>query len=229
MVNMKISLITISFTLLISAAIFAGTVKGHVKAQPRPEVMEDIQEGKYENRKYKFLERINYDELKDFVVYVDQPMGNADQTLAKTVQVVIQKDGTFKPHVLPVVVGTTVEWPNSDDIFHNVFSMSEAKPFDLGFYKSHELKRVTFDKPGRVDIFCSIHTRMSCIVLVLENPFFATTDKNGNYKIPNLPAGNYRLKAWHERLPSQIRNVNVPVNGEISEDFVLSVTGLPTY
>ena len=136
---------------------------------------------------------------------------------------------TFKPHVLPVMVGTTVEWPNNDDIFHNVFSMSEAKPFDLGFYKSHELKRVTFDKPGRVDIFCSIHTRMSCIVLVLENPFFAATDKNGNYTIPNLPAGTYRLKAWHERLPSQIKDVNVPVNGEIPQDFVLSVTGLPQY
>ncbi len=215
--------------LLISCSVFAGTIKGNVKAQPRPEAMEDVQEGKYENRKYKFLDRINYDELKDFVVYVNQPIPDTVQLSPKTLQVVIQKDGTFKPHVLPVMVGTTVEWPNNDDIFHNVFSMSEAKPFDLGFYKSHELKRVTFDKPGRVDIFCSIHTRMSCIVLVLENPFFAATDKNGNYTIPNLPAGTYRLKAWHERLPSQIKDVNVPVNGEIPQDFVLSVTGLPQY
>lgn len=226
---MKILLTAISLTVLISSGVFAGTIKGHVKAQARPEVVKDIEEGKYENRKYKFLERINYDELKDFVVYVDQPMLNSVQPPPKSVQVIIQKDGTFKPHVLPIMVGTTVEWPNNDDIYHNVFSMSEAKPFDLGFYKSHELKRVTFDKPGRVDIFCSIHTRMSCIVLVLENPFFAATDKNGNYKIPNLPAGSYRLKAWHERLPSQIKDVNVPVAGEILEDFVLSVTGLPKY
>jgi hypothetical protein len=222
----------ISFTailLLLSSVLFAGTIKGNVKAQSRPEALEDVQAGKYENRKYKFLERINYDELKDFVVYVDQPMPNINQPPPKPMQVVIQKDGTFKPHVLPVMVGTTVEWPNNDDIFHNVFSMSEAKPFDLGFYKSHELKRVTFDKPGRVDIFCSIHTRMSCIVLVLENPFFAATDKNGNFKIPDVPAGTYRLKAWHERLPSQIMDVNVPVDGEISQDFVLTVTGLPKY
>jgi hypothetical protein len=224
---MKSSLIAIFF--LISCSVFAGTITGNVKAQPRPEAMEDVQAGKYENRKYKFLERVNYDELKDFVVYVDQPLPNKNLPPPKPVQVVIQKDGTFKPHVLPVMVGTTVEWPNNDDIFHNVFSMSEAKPFDLGFYKSHEIKRVTFDKPGRVDIFCSIHTRMSCIVLVLENQFFAATDKNGNYKIPDLPAGTYRLKAWHERLPSQIIDVNVPVNGEISQDFVLSVTGLPKY
>jgi plastocyanin len=226
---MQFSLIAILFGIFISFNLFAGTIKGNVKAQPRPEAMEDVQEGKYENRKYKFLERINYDELKDFVVYVDQPMPNTVQLPPKTLQVVIQKDGTFKPHVLPVMVGTTVEWPNNDDIFHNVFSMSEAKPFDLGFYKSHELKRVTFDKPGRVDIFCSIHTRMSCILLVLENPFFAATDKNGNYTIPNLPAGTYRLKAWHERLPSQMKDVNVPVDGEISQDFILTVTGLPQY
>lgn len=226
---MKIFVTVIFFVLLISSSVFAGTIKGNVKAAPRPEAMEDVQAGKYENRKYKFLERINYEQLKDFVVYVDQPIQNATQPPPKTLQVVIQKDGTFKPHVLPVVIGTTVEWPNNDDIFHNVFSMSEAKPFDLGFYKSHELKRVTFDKPGRVDIFCSIHTRMSCIVLVLENPFFAATDKNGNYTIPNLPAGTYRLKAWHERLPGQNKDVNVPVDGEISQDFVLTVTGLPKY
>ena len=215
--------------LLISCSVFAGTIKGHVKAEPRPEAMEDVESGKYENRKYKFLQRVNYDEMKDFVVYVDQPISNANQPPPKPVQIVIQKDGTFTPHVLPVMVGTTVEWPNNDDIFHNVFSMSEAKPFDLGFYKSHEVKRVTFDKPGRVDIFCSIHTRMSCIVLVLENPFFAVTDKNGTYEIPNLPAGTYKLKAWHERLPSQIKDVTVPVNGEISQDFILSVSGLPKY
>jgi plastocyanin len=224
---MKISFALICF--LISCAVFAGTIKGNVKAQLRPEAMEDVESGKYENRKYKFLERVNYDEMKDFIVYVDQPISNSNQPPPKPMQVVIQKDGTFKPHVLPVMVGTTVEWPNNDDIFHNVFSMSEAKPFDLGFYKSHEVKRVTFDKPGRVDIFCSIHTRMSCIVLVLENPFFAATDKNGNYEIQNLPAGTYRLKAWHERLPSQIMDVTVPVNGEISQDFVLTVTGLPKY
>jgi plastocyanin len=215
--------------LLISGSVFAGTIKGHVKAQPRPEAMEDVESGKYENRKYKFLERVNYDEMKDFVVYVDQPISNTNQPPPKPMQIVIQKDGTFRPHVLPVMVGTTVEWPNNDDIFHNVFSMSEAKPFDLGFYKSHEVKRVTFDKPGRVDIFCSIHTRMSCIVLVLENPFFAVTDKNGSYEIPNLPAGTYKVKAWHERLPSQIVDVTVPVNGEISQDFILSVSGLPKY
>ncbi len=107
--------------------------------------------------------------------------------------------------------------------------MSEPKPFDLGIYKSKEVKKVIFDKPGRVDVFCSIHTKMNCIVLVLENPFFASADKNGNFRIDNVPAGTYPLKAWHERLPAQTKNVTVAGTGETLVEFVLSVSGLPKY
>jgi plastocyanin len=195
--------------LFISPILSAGTIVGTVRAKPRPEVDEDIQTGKYESRKYKFIERLDYDALKEFVVYIDQPgLGVGGQSPAP-VHVIIQKDGTFKPHVLPVLIGTTVEWPNHDEIYHNVFSMSEPKPFDLGIYKSKELKKVTFDKPGRVDVFCSIHTNMSCNVHVLENPYFASTDKTGRYRITNVPPGTYPLKAWHERLPAQTRQVSV--------------------
>jgi len=88
---------------------------------------------------------------------------------------------------------------------------------------------VTFDKLGRVDVFCSIHTSMSCIVLVLENPYFASTDENGNYKIPNVPPGKYKLKAWHERLPADEREITVSTNGEVRVDFVLGIKNLPQY
>ncbi len=215
--------------LLCVGTLSAGTIRGRVRAQARPEVKEDIESGKYESRKYKFIERIDYDELKDFVVYIDQRGLGIDQPRERTLKVIIQKDGTFRPHVLPVLIGTTVEWPNNDDIYHNVFSMSEPKPFDLGIYKSKETKRVTFDKPGRVDVFCSIHTKMNCIVLVLENPFFASTDKNGNFAITNVPAGTYRLRAWHERLPTQVKDITVSDTGETTIEFVLGVTGLPKY
>jgi plastocyanin len=220
--------VAIACYLLCCGVLFAGTIRGRVRAEARPEIQEDIESGKYESRKYKFLERINYDELKDFIVYVDHP-GLASNQIPNTLKVIIQKDGTFRPHILPVLVGTTVEWPNNDEIYHNVFSMSEPKPFDLGIYKSNETKRVTFDKPGRVDVFCSIHTKMNCIVLVLENPFFAATDKSGNFTITNVPAGTYPLKAWHERLPSQVKNVTVTDTGEVTVEFVLGVAGLPKY
>ena len=215
--------------LLSSSYIYGGTIVGTVRAKARPEVDEDIQAGKYKSRRYKFIERIDYDALREFVVYIDQPGFGSGTTARTPVHVIIQKDGTFKPHVLPVLVGTTVEWPNHDEIFHNVFSMSEPKPFDLGIYKSNAIKKVTFDKPGRVDVFCSIHTKMSCVVLVLENPFFASTDKNGKFRINNVPAGTYSLKAWHERLPSEAKQVTVPSTGEVAVDFELTVSGLPKY
>ena len=104
-----------------------------------------------------------------------------------------------------------------------------AQPFDLGLYKAPEVKKVTFEKPGRVDVFCSIHSRMSCIVLVLENPYFASTNERGIYKIPNIPAGTYKLKAWHERLPSQTKEITISDDGTLKVDFTLGITNLPKY
>jgi len=206
----------------------AGTIVGIVRAEGKAGAEREPASGAYESRKFKFAEKVDYKELRDFVVYVDQPLGEKPVPPAKPLQVVVQKDATFTPHVLPVVVGTTVEWPNKDEIYHNAFSFSDAKPFDLGLYKE-QTKSVTFDKPGRVDIFCSIHTTMHCIVLVLENPFFASADAKGQYRIENVPAGTYRLKAWHERLPSAVKEVIVPEKGEVRVDFLLGIKGLPQY
>jgi hypothetical protein len=139
----RMFLVLLPVFLSAAAPLSAGTIVGHVRGQSRPEVKEDIDAGKYESRKYKFIERIDYDQLKDFVVYIDQPGLGSNYPAQPPVNVIIQKDGTFKPHVLPVLVGTTVEWPNNDEIYHNVFSMSEPKPFDLGIYKSKEIKKVT--------------------------------------------------------------------------------------
>jgi len=161
------------------------------------------------------------------VVSIDRVAQPASAT-APPRAVVAQRDGQFLPHVLPVVVGTDVEWANFDDIFHNVFSISDACGFDLGLYKRGEAaKTVRFDVPGRVDVFCSIHTKMSCVVLVLPNPWFARSDDRGRYIIKDVPAGTYRLKAWHERLPAQIKEVVVPEVGEVRIDFTLGLGQKP--
>ena len=128
---------------------------------------------------------------------------------------------------MPVMVGTKVEWPNHDEVFHNVFSVSEAKEFDLGLYKDPTIKDVTFDKPGRVDVFCSIHSQMNCVILVLKNPFFAATDNKGQFRIQNVPAGTYKVKAWHERLPGQTKEITVPAEGEVRVDFIVGVGNIP--
>jgi len=218
------------FALLLSLApLRAGTIMGTVRAEGKTEAAGAAKGGKYDSRKFKFVARVDYEELQDFVVFIDQVPTNTPAPPPKPLQVITQQDAVFRPHVLPVVKGTTVEWPNKDDIFHNVFSMSDAKPFDLGLYRDPEVKKVTFDKAGRVDVFCSIHSKMNCVVLVLENPWFAAADPKGHYRIEGVPAGKYRLKAWHKRVPAQTLEIVVPEQGEVRADFVLGIKNLPKY
>ena len=212
----------------------AGTIVGSVRAEGKPGADVEAQGGKYDSRQFKFAERVNYAEMHDFVVYIVGPVGDTPVAPPeKPVEIVTkrveQKGAMFTPHVVPVLKGTTVEWPNDDDILHNVFSVSETTAFDLGLYKKgdKETHRVRFDVPGRVDVFCSIHARMSCIVLVLENPYFASANDKGRYSIPNVPPGTYKLKAWHERMPSQIQEITVPETCEVKVDFVLGIKNLP--
>lgn len=211
--------------LLIASAVSAkaGDITGTVVARGREEAAGGGD--KYASRKFKFVERVEYEELRDFVISIEGAVP-APAPAGKP-PVITQKGAVFSPRILPVAVGTTVEWPNDDDIFHNVFSISEAKEFDLGLYKHPEAKRVTFDRPGRVDILCSIHTQMSAVVLVLENPFFAKSDDTGRYAIRGLPPGEYTVRAWHERLPSVRRKVTVGATGEVRLDFVLGPGGAP--
>lgn len=205
----------------------AGTITGLVHAEGKEVPAPQGAGGKYDSRKYKFAERINYAELRDFVVYIDGPA--AEKPAKPVIKMITQKGVTFNPRVTPIMAGTIIEWPNQDEIYHNVFSISEAKQFDLELYKSPEIKRVPFDKPGRVDVFCSIHTTMNCIILVLENPWFALSDANGRYSITNVPPGTYKLKAWHERLPIVTKEVVVPASGDLKVDITLGITNLPKY
>ncbi|HEX5221492.1 MAG TPA: carboxypeptidase regulatory-like domain-containing protein [Verrucomicrobiae bacterium] len=226
----------IATIILIFAVLVAhsGEIRGTVRAEGKPELAGEAAGGKYDSRKYKFVERVNYAELRNFVVYIEGPLTNSAAATNATARVdtkrVNQEKANFTPAVLPIEVGTTVEWPNNDDIFHNVFSMSDAKQFDLGLYKGNpKEKRVTFDKPGRVEVFCSIHANMHCVVLVLENPFYAVTDSEGRYVIRNVPAGTYKLKAWHERLPAQVQEITVAAEGEVKANFTLGINNLPKY
>lgn len=219
---------------MVGTAGWAGTIVGNVRAEGKTGVDNNAMSGPYASRKYKFVERVDYSVMHDFVVYLEGPAGSAGLPSTNVVTVetkkVAQQGAVFLPHIMPVLVGTTVEWPNDDDIYHNVFSMSDAKRFDLGLYKGNPPnKRVTFDQPGRVDVFCSIHENMHCIILVLENPYFATTDGDGHYRISDVPPGTYKLKAWHERLPAEEREITVPTNGEVKMDFVLGIKNLPQY
>ena len=130
------------------------------------------------------------------VVYLEGDF-HAQQTPGKSPAQVAQKNIAFAPDLLPILVGSTVEFPNMDETYHNVFSYSKTKRFDLGrFRKDEKPTTVVFDKPGAVTIHCEIHERMRGTILVLETPHFQKTDTAGKYRLEHLPAGSYVLKAW---------------------------------
>ena len=139
------------------------------------------------------------DQRRNIVVYIERVPDAV--TPAPAEHATLRQHGErFAPHVLPVVRGTTVDFPNDDALFHNVFSLSRAKDFDLGRYPRGASRSVTFDRAGVVQVFCHIHSDMSAVVLVLDNPYFAVPDAEGRYSIPRLPPGDYTIVAWHERI-----------------------------
>ena len=133
----------------------------------------------------------------------------------------VQKDLMFVPWLLPVQVGTRVEFPNLDDTYHNIFSYSPAKRFDLGRYRSDErpIPSVVFDVPGLVTLRCDIHEHMRALVLVLDTPYFVVSDAEGRYRLGGLPAGRFVLRAWIDSRTTLERPVLLVDGSTLRADF----------
>ncbi|MEJ2169722.1 MAG: hypothetical protein P8X90_29815 [Desulfobacterales bacterium] len=208
-VNVFFMLVALAALILLPLNAFAGAIKGKVDVQ-------------------------GLRTPDNVVVYITK-MPTKDVDLSKTKFVMDQRNLEFVPHVLPVPVGASVVFPNNDQVAHNVFSMSRTKTFNLGSYKPGESKTVVFDKAGIVELRCDVHAEMAAYILVMENPYFAVTDKNGNFEIPDerylqqaglevpgaLPSGKYVVKTWHEKLKTQKSTVVVPDKGDVTVDFKL--------
>jgi plastocyanin len=153
------------------------------------------------------------------VVYIDTvPRGAFDELPAGRVRM-DQRNEQFVPRLLAVTVGTVVEFPNSDTKFHNVFSLSRTHPFDLGRYPPGRTGSQRFDKPGVVRVFCDIHSHMSAHIVVLGHPYFAVTDTDDRYAIPNVPAGSYTLRVWSELGEAESRRIAVTAGTGTEVDF----------
>lgn len=107
-----------------------------------------------------------------------------------------QRNLAFDPPVLAVRVGTIVEFPNNDKVFHNVFSFRDGKKFDLGMYPKGTLKRIPFDKPGLARLFCNIHPNMAAYIMAVDTPYFAVSDDKGTFAMTGVPPGTYTYHAW---------------------------------
>jgi plastocyanin len=133
-----------------------------------------------------------------------------------------QRNETFVPHVLAIVAGTTVDFPNNDATYHNVFSLSSTRPFDLGRYAGGRSKSIRFDRPGIVRVFCDIHSHMSAFILVFAHRYFAVTDDEGRYRLADVPPGTYSVVAWNEAKASESRKIVVPDSGgDVEVNFSL--------
>jgi plastocyanin len=121
----------------------------------------------------------------------------------------VQRNKSFEPHVIVVQVGSLIQFPNKDPFFHNIFSMYDGKRFDLGLYEAGTTRSVRFDRPGVSFLFCNIHAEMSAVVIVVDTPYFATSDRTGHLTIPNVPDGKYQMHVWYERsLPENLKALN---------------------
>jgi plastocyanin len=154
------------------------------------------------------------------IVYLESaPRGAFETRDARAVME--QRNETFLPHVLAIAAGTTVDFPNSDPTYHNVFSLSKENRFDLGRYARGRSKSVRFDRPGVVRVFCDIHSHMSAFIVVFGHRFFAATDEQGRYRIDAVPPGAYTLVVWNDGQARETREVRVPDQGVVEVDFVV--------
>jgi plastocyanin len=168
-------------------------------------------------------------EIRNVVVYLESEGErglNAESVASATLDslrhgVMAQSDERFEPHVLPVLQGATVEFPNRDDVYHNVFSLSSVRTFDLGRYPKGSSKTVTFRRTGIVQVFCHIHSDMSAIVFVLANAFFAAPERGGAYAIENVPPGEYTIVGWHERTRPVTHRIRVVAGQTTTTNFSL--------
>ena len=199
-----------------ASASITGRIEGVVTMSPK------LSEGRMRFRPYGDFGQGQFpaqreapaDHFANVVVYLVSSALSSDHVPPQEGHLTItQADEDFAPHVLPVLRGSTVEFPNDDDIYHNVFSFSGPASFDLGRYPRGESKSVRFDRAGVVSLFCHIHSDMSAMVLVLDNPFFAKPDAEGRFSITGIPPGEHTLVLWHERMRPMELNATV-VAGE---------------
>lgn len=159
-------------------------------------------------------------DARDVVVYLENVAGEYQPPAENPV--IDQRNLVFIPHVLPVLVGTTVKFQNNDKVRHNIFSPSKSKKFNLGTYSAGVTREVTFDKLGKVSLLCNVHAEMSAYVYVLQNPFHALTGPDGVFAISDIPPGEYTIKTWHEKLKEKKQQVTVAKGDTVTVDLGLS-------
>ena len=164
-------------------------------------------------------------ELANVVIYLE-PTASSERP-APVRAALEQRDERFQPRVLVVPVHSTIDFPNRDDVYHNVFSLSAIRSFDLGRYGRNASKSVRIDRPGVVRVFCHIHADMSAAIVVVDGPGYAIPDSTGHYALGALPPGDYTLVGWHERSEPVRRTVHIAAGETTRLDVRIPIADAP--
>ncbi|MGC4082717.1 MAG: hypothetical protein QM736_11540 [Vicinamibacterales bacterium] len=190
----------------------SGTITGHVRLTTRMRGV-PISTNAYAPRAVGKQATPGVPEMRSVVVYLkDVRYSGPLQTSTAEIR---QEGESFSPRVVAITRGSTVDFPNLDLYFHNVFSLSRAGTFDLGRYPAGQTRSRQFDKPGLVKVYCHLHSQMSATIVVLDHPYFVIPNADGQFTLPNVPPGDYTLVGWHERVGEQTSRISVS-NGTIT-------------
>jgi plastocyanin len=201
----------------------SGTITGRVKLTSRVRGT-PLPSNVYQTRSVANHDTIVVPEIKNVVIYLKGVKFKG--VLPASHQVIRQEHEAFVPRVVAVTRGSTVDFPNADPFFHNVFSLSSASTFDLGRYPMGRQKSATLTNAGLVKVYCHIHSQMSASILVLDHPYFAMPELDGSFTIPDVPAGTYTIVGWHERIGERASIISVKPGATASIDISLPVEDL---
>ncbi len=188
-------LLGLSISVCVAGTTWAGGIEGSINSD------EDVKESQ-----------------TPVVIWVEGLTGGEPQT---TTPMISQSGIQFQPRVLAVGVGQTVQFPNEDDVAHNVFSLSKSKKFKLGIYPKGDSRDVSFEKPGVIDLFCSIHRHMHAVIVVAPSNYFAQSKLGEQFEIPSIPAGTYTVKVWNSKHKTSSYEVTVPESGNAELNITL--------
>ena len=192
-----------------------GEIRGRATVTANDDLTEELMRGRSLTRYTTHVHSSNesvppYRLSEKAVIYLESvPAGSAAYLLPETNPQLNQTQMLFRPLVLAVLAGTAVDFPNNDNLFHNVFSYSQPREFDLGRYHRGHRRSIYFDAPGVVKVYCDIHSYMYATILVLENPYYTTPNDDGTYSITGIPPGSYRLCFWYGRKKAETRPVTI--------------------
>jgi plastocyanin len=164
-------------------------------------------------------------EIANVIVFLRSAAVERTGSLQTTRVQMMQKDESFVPRVLAVTRGSTVEFPNSDPYFHNVFSLSRGASFDLGRFPRGESRARTFTKTGLIKVYCHLHSHMSASIMVFDHQHFVVPDADGAFALDNIPPGEHRLSAWHERIGESAKPLIVEAGRTARIEFALPMEG----